>query len=767
MKRTVLFLCLLFLAISAFAQQKIVSPSEFLGFEVGADRKLADYAQISEYFRALDAASGRVEVKSLGQTTLNKDMIMAVISSEENIKNQQKYKEIARRLADPRGLSQQQIDAMAKEGKLILLVTCNIHATEIGSSQMAMEWAYKLATAQDPVTKDRLNNVILLLVPSLNPDGETMVTEWYRKYVGTKYEGGAMPYLYHHYVGHDNNRDWYMLTQRETKNVNRAVYHDWFPQYWLDEHQMGSYGPRIYVPPNADPVAERVNPLIHRGNNLLGSNMAWRLEEAGKPGVVSSYAFDAYWIGGTRNTGWWKNVFGVLTEVASARVATPIEVAPNELRGDGKGLTEYHQQVNFPNPWPGGAWRLRDIMDYELIISEATLETATKYREDLLRATANMAKQAVASAKPDEYWRIALEGQHDPDAALRLVALMKEHNVEILQSKDKRTYLISTAQPYGRFADEMLSTQRYPEVRPAEGSGILEPYDVTTWSLPLMMGVSVEKTRLKDASAFTKPNTLEMPAPAAAANSPRIGLYKSYLPSMDEGWTRFILEQRKYNVKNVENAAVKAGNLNANFDVIILPDSTKSVMLDGRYRKEGYFEELPPEYAGGFGKDGAKNLKIFVENGGTLIALANATELVIDEFNLPVRNTLANAKDADFNAPGTLVRVFLDSKHPVTAGMPSEVAAFVDSPIAFQTSLPAPDVTRSVLAWYPGDQRDILLSGWIHGAEKLERKAAAVALEVGKGRVVLFGFRVQHRAQTEATFPLLFNAIRWARGTNQ
>jgi hypothetical protein len=222
MKRLVLFL-LVITCSSASSQTKIQTPSEFLGFEVGADRKLADYAQISKYLRALDAASGRLEVKSLGKTTLGADMIMAVISSEENIRNQQKYKDIARKLADPRGLSQPQIEALAKQGKLILLVTCNIHATEIGSSQMAMEWAHQLVTAQDPVTKERLDNVILLLVPSLNPDGQTMITEWYRKYVGSKYEGGMMPYLYHHYVGHDNNRDWYMLTQKETRRNQERV----------------------------------------------------------------------------------------------------------------------------------------------------------------------------------------------------------------------------------------------------------------------------------------------------------------------------------------------------------------------------------------------------------------------------------------------------------------------------------------------------------------------------------------------------------------
>ncbi len=228
-----------------------------------------------------------------------------------------------------------------------------------------------------------------------------MVTEWYRKYLGTKYEGGDMPCLYHHYVRHDDNRDWYMLTQIETKNVNQAVYHEWFPQFWLDEHQMGYYGPRIYIPPNADPVAKMVNPLVHRGNNLVGADMGWRFEEAGKSGVIYNYSFDAYWPGGTRNTGWWKNMYGMLTEIASARIATPMQIAPTELQGGTKGLIEYQQQINFPNPWPGGTWRLRDIMDYELIVSDAALETMSKFRRELLRGVANMAGEAVRSADAD------------------------------------------------------------------------------------------------------------------------------------------------------------------------------------------------------------------------------------------------------------------------------------------------------------------------------------------------------------------------------
>ena len=475
------------------------TPSEFLGFEVGADRKLADYRQIASYFKALSAASDRVQVEVLGKTTLGEEMFMAVISTPENLRNKAKYQEIAHKLADPRGLSKEQIDALASEGKGILLLTCNIHADEIGSSQMAMEWAYKLATTSDPEKLRQLNDVIVLLVPSLNPDGETMVTEWYRKYLGTKYEGGRMPYLYHHYVGHDDNRDWYMLTQIETKNVNQAVYHEWFPQFWLDEHQMGSYGPRIYIPPNADPVAKLVNPLVHRGNNLLGADMGWRLEEAGKSGVIYNYSFDAYWPGGTRNTGWWKNMYGVLTEVASARVATPMQISPTELQGGTKGLIQYQQQINFPNPWPGGTWRLRDIMDYELLVSDAALETMSKYRRELLRGVASMAQRAVESADPSEFWRIPLDNQRDPVVAARLAALMLEHGAEVRLAQDGKTFLLPTSQPYGRFLDEMLGIQRYPEVHLAPNSGILEPYDVAAWSLPLMMGVKVEKTKLSPA----------------------------------------------------------------------------------------------------------------------------------------------------------------------------------------------------------------------------------------------------------------------------
>ncbi|HWR37768.1 MAG TPA: M14 metallopeptidase family protein [Clostridia bacterium] len=833
---------------AAFAQKSVPSPSQALGFEVGADRQLADYKQISSYLRTLAGASPRVQIESLGQTTLGNDMIMAVISSPENLKQKDRYRQIARQLADPRGLSQQQIEALAREGKTIALVTCNIHSTEIGSSQMAMEWAHALATAQDPETLRRLDNVILLLIPSLNPDGQIMETEWYRKYVGTKFEGGRMPWLYHPYVGHDNNRDWYMLTQKETKNVTRAVYGEWFPQIWLDEHQMGSTGPRIFIPPYADPIAESLNPLIFRGLNMIGTTMTWRLEQQRKSGAIYGWAFDAYWPGGTRNTAWWKNITGLLIEVASARMATPLEVAPTELSGGGKGLSEYGKQINYPNPWRGGVWRLRDIMDYDRIISDAMLETASTYREDYLRGTARMAQDAIAEGKPGEFYQVAIDGrQRDPNAAARLAHLMSEHGVQVF-TDITGSYLIPTAQPYGKFVTELFSVQRYPEIRPVAGSGILQPYDVTTWSLPLLMGVTVGKTTLTPTEQATlkairasdwptggvqgsgavyvishqqndvtrvinllgkrnaavsvartsfsaegqefAPGTVLLDASTDVAKlaadhhlkltalkskpdvavsklrGVRLGLYKPYTSSMDEGWTRWLLEQYGFDVNSIDNKMMKAGSLGAQFDAIILPDADKESIVEGRPRRpEGamkYIVDLPPEYAGGIGKEGIAALKDFVEKGGTLISIADAGDFVADNFNVPVRNTLAGVRPDDFLCPGSLLRIELDPSHPVAYGMPAESAAFVEGNIAYQTTPPMTDVQRAVIASYPDNAKDVLVSGWIKGAERLERKAAIVSFTTGKGKLVMLGFRPQHRAQTEATFKLLFNAIHWA-----
>ncbi|MBK5260760.1 MAG: hypothetical protein JJE51_14315 [Thermoanaerobaculia bacterium] len=767
MIRTTLALLFLSTTLSAttLSAATIPTPSEFLGIEIGADRKLADYKQITSYLRALDAASPRLEIEILGKTTLGEEMIMAVISSEENIRNKAKIRQTAKKLADPRGLSEGETEALIRDGKTIVLVTCNIHSTEIASSQMAMEWAHALVSATDEETKKRLDNVVLLLVPSLNPDGQKMVVDWYRKNVGTKFEGGRLPWLYHQYVGHDNNRDWYMLTQAETRAMNRAIYHEWFPQVFVDEHQMGTEGPRMFIPPFADPLDPDVHPLIWREVNVIGSNMAFRLEQKEKAGLIYGYAFDAYWLGGTRNTGWWKNITGLLLEIASARIATPIYVEPTELRGGSKGLVDYKATINHPNPWKGGWWRMRDIMDYGRIASDALHETASERREDLLRNIVTRARAAIASAKPGEAYRIPKQ-QHDWPTAQHLAWLMNEHNVEVFQAENG-DYWIPLAQPYAKFVVEMMEPQRYPEVRLQAGKEILRPYDVASWTLPLQMGVTVERTTMPAGSqprrvTEIKPEKKDVLRRVEKQRKPRVAIYKPWSASMDEGWTRWLLDTYGFAPKTLSPQEVR-GVLP--FDAIILPDVTKDVLATGKRKPSNgamrYDEEMQPEYSGGLGEPGLEALKKFVENGGTLIAFSSATEYVMEHFNIPVRNALAEVKAEDFSNPGSLVRINIRPDHPVTAGMPATTAAFLDRAIAFETESPATDSQRWVLASYPADARDVLLSGWITGADRLTNKAAAVAVTLGKGRIVLFGFRPQHRGQTHATFPLVFNAVTW------
>lgn len=822
----------------------VPSPSEFLKMQIGDDRVLADYRQMTAYFRALDEASPRLTIQPLGKTTLGEGMLMLIISSEENIANLEAIRETSRRLADPRNLSDQQINELVKQGKTVVLVTCNIHATEIASTQMALEWAHTLVTAVDEETKRRLDNVVLLLVPSLNPDGQIMEVQWYRKQLGTAYEGSSMPWLYHHYVGHDNNRDWFMLTQVETRNLTRAIYHEWFPQLFIDEHQMGSDGPRMFIPPFADPVDPDVHPLIWREVNLIGSMMALRLEQRNKAGIIYGYAYDAYWIGGTRNTGWWKNITGMLLEIASARMATPIYIEPSELSGGRKGLIDYKAQTNHPNPWKGGWWRMRDIMDYERIASDALLETAANRREDFLRNVVTRARAATDSAKPGEAYRIPA-AQRDYATAKLLAELMADHGVEVWSipsSTADSDFWIPLAQPYSRFVREMLEPQNYPEVRVSSTSGILRPYDVATWTLPLMMGVTVEKSTLPAGSSPSKvepPLLRTRPTPPGATipdgelfsisagsaasarivnkaletngnvsfslspgeflfdrktagvvsslagslgvklvpvdgeskkqstplHRPRVATYKPWAVSIDEGWTRWLLEQNGFAPSTLSNEQIRSGKL-SELDVIILPDIDKEVMDKGKEKPdEGamrYFAEPPSQYKGGLDKSGAKSLNEFVENGGTIIAFDSASEYVMEHFNVPVRNALAKVKSDDFYVPGSLLRIELKAGHPVTAGMAESVAAFVDEKMAFETESPGEEMTRWVLAAYPERRTDILLSGWIAGEDKLTRKAAAVAMTYGKGKIVLFGFRPQHRAQTHATFPLLFNAIYWS-----
>ena len=325
-KPIVIFLAAIFLV--QVIPAKVQSPKEFLGFKIGTARKLADMDQIVKYFQILDRSSRRIKVQTLGKTTMGNPFIAALISSEANISNADTYKQYQQLLADPRRISSKRAAEIIARGKTIVMINCSIHATEIGASQMSMQLAYDLATKNDPSTLNILNNVIIVMIPMHNPDGIRMVVDWYKKYMGTKYEGGRMPWLYNTYVGHDNNRDWYMFTQKETQ-LTIKIHNQWHPQIVLDMHQMGGRGARFFVPPYVDPYEPNVDPILAQQASTLGTFIASELTAENKGGVIHSIWFDAWtparayhhYHGGIR----------ILTEAASAKIATPVEVDFSKL----------------------------------------------------------------------------------------------------------------------------------------------------------------------------------------------------------------------------------------------------------------------------------------------------------------------------------------------------------------------------------------------------------------------------------------------------
>src|SRR5712692_2167682 len=325
LRRSFSLLTLATLAGALALAQPLPSPEQYFGFKIGADKKLARYDRIVEYLEKIASQSDRVRIHTLGSTTQGNPFLLLEISAPGTLRNLDHYRALERKLYFQGGApSEAERDQIFREGKSVVLITNNIHSTEIGASQMVLEAVHRLATEDSPTIRKILDNVIFLLVPSLNPDGQIMVTDWYNKYLGTPQEGGPMPYLYHAYAGHDNNRDMFLFSQKESQLTAGVLWHEWFPAIWLDEHQQGNNGARIFTMPATDPINPNVHPLIYRLNTLYGQSQAAALDLAGKDGVVYNATYTNFWQGAMAWAGWWHNQVGLLTEVASARIATPV-----------------------------------------------------------------------------------------------------------------------------------------------------------------------------------------------------------------------------------------------------------------------------------------------------------------------------------------------------------------------------------------------------------------------------------------------------------
>ncbi len=875
----------------------VESPEQYFGFRIGADRKLARWDKIVDYLHKVANETDRVKFHDLGPTTGGNPFLLLEISSAENLKHLDRYKQLERKLYFQGGApTPVEKDEIFRSGKAVVLITNNIHSTEIGASQMVLELVHRMATEDSPYMRKILDNVIFLLVPSLNPDGQIMVTDWYNKVVGTPYEASPLPWLYQSYTGHDNNRDMYLFSQKESRLTAQVLWHDWFPSIWLDEHQQGTSGPRIFTMPATDPINPNVDPLIYRLNGVYGQSQAAALEAEGKTGIIFNATYTNFWQGAMAWAGWWHNQVGLLTEVASVRIATPtVQLKADPSRpgsaapaGGGRGAatgsrgaSEFESErtrlfehpddplpaprditprTEYPRPWLGGKWTLRDIVDYEMTATFALLDAAADRRETLLRQIYDINRATIEAGKRGEIGQdrektfailipckdgtsavVPTMNQHDPNEALELVDKLLIAGVEVYRSEHDfeqdgkvygaGTFVIPFSQVFARYAKDLLERQTYPEVRRSPGAPAEAPYDVSAWSLGLQFGVRADFARtalprdlpldkvaatpkfvlpavnsgglwhfpyngalsarivnrlLKGGAVVTltkpdaagtafaitsakgdvwnravegfdvRPLVRTPTAPLAMTlREPRVGIYQSYDPTMDEGWTRFVLDQYGFEYTRLHNQDLRAGGLRKKLDAIILPDQRTKAMLNGLD-----YKSILPEYRGGMGEAGWDALRQFVAEGGTLIALGEASNLLLDKLPLGVRDLKrATTRDQHF-APGTIVNLQVDTSHPIGWGMAPETYGFyINSPF-FQLVEGFSSQKVSVVARYPNTE--VRASGWLRGEELMYGRAAVVAVETNPGKVVLFGIRPQHRAQTHATLPMLFNALYWS-----
>ncbi|ARS29351.1 M14 family metallopeptidase [Sphingomonas sp. KC8] len=850
--------------------ETVPSPKSVLGQDVASDYYLANYDESLNYFRKLAASSNRIKLVDAGKTTQGREMVYAIISSPENLQKFEHYKEVSRRLGEARDLTDADARKLAHESKVIVHIDGGMHASEVADHQLPIALAHHLLSAKnDAEVAAILDNVILVLWPTLNPDGQNMVVDWYRKNLGTPYETSRMPWLYQEYVGHDNNRDGYMLNMLESQVATRAQ-QDYAPVIWYSHHQVAPFPARIWMPPFADPVSSNISPNMRIWTNAIGTNMMTRFEKEQKPGAIAQAKFDNWYPGFLDYTHVFRNTISFFTEV-SHDSATPKTYKVEEFP---KAFRDLKAQIMYPSPWKGGLWRLKDSVDYMMTASMSVLDTATKYREDLLFNRYQAARDTISQyAAEGPYAYVISSGQADmPEAAL-LAQKMIDHGLKVHQARTAinlggvtypaGSWVLLTDQPYARLAVELFEKQKYPDaILDGSGKPVDLPYDVTGWTLPLQMGVRVDTIKtpldarikgqlgeiasaaLPKSSIVGKGNVFALSrkvnasfvavneilskggriglstgavttdkgaetgaiivegisraallpilekqrinatamAAAPAVNgiaAAKVGLYRPWGANMyDEGWTRWLLEQSNYAPASIYNADMKAGSLSAKFDTIILPDingpSAEKIAEEQRKkaaagektstRRPGPIgtlldglssTDVPASYAGGIGDDGAAALKAFVADGGTLIALNNASDAVIDLFDLPVTNILKNAKSTEFFCSGALLEIGLNGASVATAGLPANPVVMFERGPAFE---PKPGFNGQILASYAPDKNP-LQSGVLLYPEKIQGKAAAMEVAYGKGKIYLYGFKPQWRAQSHGTYKFLYNLL--------
>jgi hypothetical protein len=821
------------------------SPKEVLGHDIGEDYFVASYEDSLKYLQALVASTDKMKMFSAGKTTQGRTMEYAVISSAENLANWERYKAAERTLASADGLDDQSAKALAAKSKIIVHIDGGMHSEEVSAHQSAIALAYKLiASPGDEEVAKILDNVIVVLWPTLNPDGMTMVADWYRKNRGTPFEKAELPWLYQEYVGHDNNRDGVMLNMIESQNISAAE-QDYSPAIWYSHHQPGPYPARIWMPPFSDPISSNISAYVRTWTTTVGSDMMSTFVEKQMPGAIAQGGFDNWFPGYLDYISAFRHTISFFTEVAHDS-ATPRYYNPKLFP---KSRRDERAMVMYPLPWTGGWWHLSDSIRYEVAASMSVLDSAMRYSTQLqydryqaARDTINQAKAGGATA-----W-VVPSGQADAPEAALLAQTFIEQGLRVERASapvhlggadyPAGSWVIPMDQAFAGLVPELLAIQEYPGAF-LDNDGVPKtlPYDVTGWTLSLQLGVTATEikgtidpaetkklapvrearhvgriigagsayalSRQTNASYLAANQAAEKGAKIAVSTTPiatsngteqgaivvtgidagkfamivgaagatasalasapakldivrpaRVGLYRSWQGSSDEGWTRWVLERYHFNPISLHNGDVKRGNLNDRFDTIILPDlpgSASSLALVNGARSD----KEPAPYAGGIEEAGAAALKAYVKNGGTLVAINRSADAVIDLFDLPVNDVVRGARSSEFQCSGALVHIELGNASRATAGLPAKsIVIFKNSP-AFR---PIGGFKGNVLASYQTDGTPAASGVMVH-PNKISGKAAALEVEYGKGRIFLYGFPPVFRGQLHVSYKLLFNLL--------
>jgi len=519
----------------AQAPRQVTSPEKFFGFQMGADRKLVRWDKAVEYYRLLERESGgRLKVVDMGPTEMGNPFLLVIITSPANHAKLESLRQMNLKLSDPRGVSEAEIKRIVAEGKVVICQTMSMHASEVGGVNMAPELTYDLVSRTDAETQRILDNVVYLEIPSFNPDGAIMIHDYYVKYLGTEYEGGPLPWLYNKYIGHDNNRDALTMNMRDSQYVGKLMFVDWTPQAYVDHHHMGSYGARIFVPPYAEPVRPLADPQVWREMQWYGAHIAYKEEEAGLSGVMNTGQYSGWGHFGFHWITPFHNIAGMLTESASVRIATPLYIDPSQLAGGARGLETYKEQMNFPNPWPGGWWTLRGIVERQKVSAWATLDLAARNKETVLwnaYLKASRQTERGAKGKPAAYAMSAR--QHDPLTLNKLVNALLAQGIEVLRSPggfaapDGMTYpagsfYVTLAQPKMGLIRYLLGETHYMDnehTRRPDGTPI-RPYDMGQDVLAEYMGIRADPLNEAVPGDFVKVTAPIVPAGKVAAQAP-------------------------------------------------------------------------------------------------------------------------------------------------------------------------------------------------------------------------------------------------------